>query len=110
MPNLETIVRPFVTESFGSRALVPVGPVGPTKPNIVVSWGNASALQAKAIGVKDLNSGKFWTEQDRKTTRVRVHNPDDPTQFVDLDRIDELHMQDEKGNDHFMTLNHPPTA
>jgi hypothetical protein len=107
MPNLETIVRPFVAEPFGGRSLVPVGPAGPGKPNIVVSWGNPSTLQAKAIGVKDLNTGKFWTEQDRKTSRIRVHNPSDSSQFVDIDRIDSIHLQDEKGNDHFMTLNNP---
>ena len=103
--SLEKVVRPFQAPSFGSRAPVPPPPPGSPLPNIVVNYGQPSTLKAKAIGVKNLNSGKTWTEQSRQTHVVRVENPSDPDQFVDVERIDKAHLKDELGAEHFLELN-----
>lgn len=36
------------------------------------------------------NSAETWTETQRETTTVRVENPEDSEQYVDVDRIDSV--------------------
>ena len=104
MSKLETVVRPFQSPSFGSRALPPAPPPGALKPNIVVNYGDPSTLKTKAIGVRNLNSGKFWTEQSRQTHVTRVTNPSDSSQFVDVEDTDKIHFKDELGAEHFLEM------
>jgi hypothetical protein len=47
------------------------------------------------------------TEVDRKTHTVRVTNPDDENQFVDVQRIDQLRLKDENGVMSTWNLNNP---
>lgn len=113
--RLEQVVRPFQQGLvFTARTLPPppnqAGPslgFDPSYPaeDIVQEWGGTIQLLYKAIGVKNLYGGAELTEVSRQTTTVRVENPDDPTQFVDVERIQKLHMRDENGADHFLTLN-----
>jgi hypothetical protein len=107
--NLEAVVRPFqAAEAFNAKALAPPTPsaTGGPLPDVEQVWGNPIQLLSKAIGVTNLNTGgKHWSEVSRTTSTVRVTNPTDPTQFVDVARVDSLHLQDENGADHFMTLN-----
>lgn len=44
------------------------------------------------------NKGR-WSEAKRTTERVRIENPTDPSQFVEIDRINNLTMQDAQTGD-----------
>jgi hypothetical protein len=43
---------------------------------------------------QDKQQAARWTEQSRKTVQVRVYNPDDHDQYVDVEQIDQLIMVD----------------
>jgi hypothetical protein len=103
--KFETVVRPFQAgDVFTSRVLAPAQPAVIVE-DVLIEWGQGNELQMTAIGVKDLNSGKDLREVDRKTTTVRVENPDDESQYVMIERIDALKFKDEFNADRSMTLN-----
>ena len=106
--NLEAVVRPFQAPgAFNAKTLAPPAPAADSPPpDVEQVWGNPISLLSKAIGVTNLNTGgKHWSEVSRTESTVRVTNPTDDSQFVDVKRIDFLHLQDENGADHFMSLN-----
>jgi len=104
--NFEGIVRPFQEgDVFTARVLDPVQTTLDPE-DIEVEWGDASPLLAKAIGIRDLNSGNLH-EVSRKTSTVRITNPTDPDQFVDVERIDELRLKDERGQESKWYFNNP---
>lgn len=49
---------------------------------------------AGGAGASDSSGGKppklRWQEVSRTTERVRIHNPDDSSQYVDIDRISQV--------------------
>jgi hypothetical protein len=48
------------------------------------------------------NSSKFktasWRESSRKTEKIKVYNPQDKSQWVEIERINELTMEDNNSN------------
>ena len=48
---------------------------------------------------------KAYTEKSRKTTDVRVENPDDKSQYVIVERINEIEFSGNDGCSHKFTLN-----
>jgi hypothetical protein len=95
MSQLEKIIRPFTaTDVFTARQLPPTQPAVAAKPPVVYTFGNAIQLLAKPIGITNLTGGVKLSEVSRKTSTVRVTNPQDNSQFVDVQRIDSLIMKD----------------
>lgn len=106
MNKLEGVVRPFAAgDVFSAKPLTPVQPNFDSKPDIVFTWGDPITLQAKPIGITNLFGGVKYTEVSRTTSTKRVFNPDDNTQFVDVQRIETLLMKDENGQQHNFTFN-----
>ncbi len=87
--------------------------LGPTSPphrppegasgDAVLRWGRASnfPISAKATTStivswptqpedEEEDEGLIYNETERQTTTVRIENPDDSTQFVDVERIDQI--------------------
>jgi hypothetical protein len=101
MPKLEQVVRPFQAgDVFTAKSLPAVQPVTTIKPDIVVIWGKPINLQMKAIGITNLFGGQRLSEVSRTTRTRRVTNPQDETQFVDVEEITTLRMQDSKQQFH----------
>jgi hypothetical protein len=49
----------------------------------------APAARAGQIEINGVTAaGEVWIEIDRQTSTVRVENPDDSSQYVDVERID----------------------
>lgn len=108
MNKVETIVRPFApSDVFNARVLPPVQPPLETKPDITVNYGNPITLQLAPIGITNLFGGVKLTEKSRTTSTVRVTNPDDATQFVDVQRIESMVLTDENKQAHNFTFNNP---
>ena len=108
MNKLEGVVRPFAAgDVFTAKPLAPVQPNFVAKPDIVVTFGNPIQLQAKPIGITNLFGGVKLSEISRTTSKKRVFNPDDNSQFVDVLRIETLKMQDANNQTHEFTFNNP---
>lgn len=107
MSKLETVVRPFqAAEVFTARVAAPPPPPAALPGAVELIWGDQISLMAKQNGIPDLNTGgKHWSEADRTTRVVRVSNPNDATQFVDVEKILNMRFKDEVGNEHFLQLN-----
>lgn len=108
--SLEKVVRPFQAgDVFTARVLPPTQPPVTPPTNTHSEWGGPIQLIAKAIGVRDLNTGgKHWSEVSRTSHVVRVTNPTDPEQYVDVERTTAMHLVDETGADHYFTFSQNP--
>jgi hypothetical protein len=95
---LEMFVRPFVSvESFFTPRVAPE--VLPPEPEAFVSWGGPSEFDfddsfkklARTMIVFKVDDGDApalgYDETVRQTEDVRIENPDDPEQFVIVQRI-----------------------
>ena len=106
MSSLERVVRPFQDgDIFTARVLAPAQPPLDYVEDVVLTWGGASQFLSKGIGIRDLRGGVRWSEVSRQTKTVRVSNPSDASQFVDVEKILAMRMKDEKGVEHFMSFN-----
>lgn len=112
---------PQVMERFNSRAtrvgvnesVAPVCPISrpqtpPAMPGIRVPVvGRATDLPSAIAAINSiitiLNEDTIphvkWLEKERVTARVRIFNPDDDTQWVDVIRIMKLIMEDQDNGD-----------
>lgn len=89
---LEQVVRPFETNSSINDKATPITSVITIPPEqAILTWG--------AVGqAPDIFSINFFTtkpknthkELSRKSTDVRVQNPDDPNQYLIAQRIDSI--------------------
>lgn len=66
-----------------------------TTDRAIIAWGSpGSAPETKQTGIRVIVKGvdvkKGFTEKDRKTTDIRVENPDDASQNVNVRRINEI--------------------
>lgn len=93
MPDsMEAIVRPFQTEDIFTRGKIPVPSVNKEADPVVTSWGAKAALpepESDLIGVEIDKEEKYF-ERSRKKERVRIENPNDPSQYVIVERPKEL--------------------
>src|SRR4051794_16895094 len=93
--NLDKVVRPFqVTEIFNARSITPDAqppPVGAPSDPAVLKWGsNAdSTVLDDDNPVWGIAVQVEWREDKsrRVTNKVRIENPDDSDQFVEVERI-----------------------
>lgn len=111
MNKLETAVRPFQTgDVFTARVLPPMQAETVPPDPISVKWGKPISLMLAKAGGKWEVIAKWPSEDEiaRTTSTVRVTNPTDPSQYVDVERIDSLTLRAENGLARTLTLNNPP--
>lgn len=83
--------------------------IPPAQPNIASLVATVNAMrqtiiflsgqqgrrgQQGAPGNSQKSPPARWTEAGRTTEKVKVYNPDDKTQFVEVERINSLQMKD----------------
>ncbi len=116
-PDPEPAVLPesSIAWGAGSRFILPPGSFEPP-PDTIGDWEDpiseeeledaggvpAGTPITKVISpIPETDFGddetRVLTEMARVTSVVRVENPEDPTQWVDVERIDVMMMQDSKG-------------
>ena len=95
MTSLELLVRPFQ-----SKDVTPPKPIiGAEKAvdpvNVSIGSGGGNALVFRAFTVIEFKTEDSFTykEIDRKTHIKRIENPDDPSQFVDVERVDQISLR-----------------
>lgn len=72
---------------------------GPSINNLYPQGSRRYGTPTLKRGARDLSGGKrisetAWREVARNTEQVRIHNPDDENQWVQIERITELVLQD----------------
>ncbi len=106
--SLERIVRPFqLNEVFTARHTAPVDqmPVAPQE-DVTKSWGGTISGTYTQFALSGIIGGTvIYTEKDRVTQTVRVENPDDSSQFVDVERIVSMRLANDQGNEIHFNLN-----
>ena len=98
--RIEKIVRPFETGNvFDSRVAAPVQPATDEPENMVlVIEGNAEGKYQEEPSPVFLGYEGKWDEDPsrRVTDTVRITNPDDTSQFVDVERIKKMVIVNDK--------------
>lgn len=88
--QLEKVIRPFQSEQAfqAARVVEPTIEVAPA----TTEWGSAGGteFETRSAFVNFVTNKSNYKEQFRVTDQVRVENPDDPTQFVVVDRIKQI--------------------
>ena len=108
MPRLFASGFPLGFSSARQRASGPTSPSPPRRPpegasgDAVLRWGRPSNFVISAKNrtsnivsyptqpEEEEEEGLVYQEVERTTTTVRVENPDDSEQFVDVERIDRI--------------------
>jgi hypothetical protein len=109
MPNaMEQIVRPFqIGEVFTARRPVPQPqPLLPDIESVTVSWGRGggtSYIQYSNGGIAEAEI--VWTEKSSVKEIVRIENPDDPEQYVEIERYNSVTLANQKGQEIRWDLN-----
>lgn len=99
MPPLDQIVRPFQSPGIiNDKKRIVTRVLKVTTDRALITWGSAGdAPETKQVGAKVTIKGddvkKAFKEKSRKTTDVDVTNPDDSSQKVTVQRIDEIQFQ-----------------
>lgn len=104
--SLEQIIRPFQGyDPFNARRLPPQQTVEAPE-DVETSWGQGGSGNYSQFTLSGLVGGTVnYAEKDRVTETVRIENPDDPSQFVDVERIKQLRLANEQGNEILFNLN-----
>jgi hypothetical protein len=103
--DLESLVRPFESPApLGTRRITPVRTEVPTE-TAGGTWGVAGQLPV-AVEVPpgedpqllsfDTKKRKEHREVSRDTERVRVENPDEPNQYVVIERLKSVRFREKK--------------
>jgi hypothetical protein len=91
---LEGIVRPFQTPQVTLSGQIPIPSVGPVRP-ASLRWGAVGQLPPYTISWS-LNA-ETYSETSRTTDVVRIYDPNDSTQYVDVQRTKNLVMKHSGG-------------
>lgn len=106
--SLENIIRPFqLGDVFTARVLpnVQQPATAPADP-VEKTFGDDSSGDYTQFQLSGLVGGVVtYNEKSRVTKTVRIHNPDDDSQFVDVERIQKLVLASSKGDEIHFNLN-----
>ena len=92
MTSLELLIRPFQSKDVNPPKPI-IGAeksVDPVAVSIGSSGGTALVFRAFAVIEFKTEDSFTYREVERKTHIKRIENPDDPSQFVDVERIDQI--------------------
>lgn len=102
MTSIEQIVRPFQrTDVFNARvAPVTTQPIKPEpEPPVqieIVGSHNGQFVEEPPPFVNNFTVDWEEDKSRRVTSTERVENPDDPSQFVDVERVDQVVFKNDK--------------
>lgn len=119
MQNLEQIIRPFQSKGvLSTRRIVSKSEKLETE-EVIIEWGTAGDLPSASEIEKDEEGGinfnvvkcddKF-DEKNRKFTTVRIENPDDPSQYVMVERINQITFNKESEGKNMTMYNNSTTS
>jgi len=95
MASFELLIRPFQTKNVTPprRIIGSEKTVEPVNFSIGSAGGTAFVFRAFAVIEFKTEDSFTYKEVDRKTHIKRIENPDDPSQFVEVERIDQISLR-----------------
>lgn len=92
MTTMEDTVRPFASVAFmpGSTTLPYKRPANFIECKLGGSGGTSTSFSMESYGTEYKRAKDEFKESSRKSTLVRVENPDDASQYVEFCRADEI--------------------
>jgi hypothetical protein len=95
MTSLELLIRPFQSKDVTppKRIIGAEKTVDPVNVSIGSAGGTALVFRAFAVIEFKVEDDFTYKEIERKTHTKRIENPDDPSQFVDVERIDRISLR-----------------
>lgn len=95
MTSLEFLIRPFQSKDVTppKRIIGAEKTVDPVAVSIGASGGTAFVFSAFSVIEFKTEDSFTYKEIDRKTHIKRIENPDDPSQFVEVERIDQISLR-----------------
>lgn len=103
MASLEKLVRPFQLQGFSPAQAVPGAAVAPVD-NAVLAIGQEGATKTFSGNYRrnvtfymDAQNKEMTGSDKREVTKKRIENPDDNTQYVEVEVIDKLHTMGPNG-------------
>jgi len=99
MTSIDRAVRPSIPVSVHPTSLR-LTAQAPAASEVVLEWGGpgASVFTIKLDAYSELQTIERQTEVQRTADIVRVKNPDDPNQYVDVESVTKVLVQSEKGS------------
>jgi hypothetical protein len=113
MQNLEQIIRPFqITDVLSKRRIISNSTKLDTE-EVIVEWGRSGDAPAASevehdaetggIGFEVVHCDDKYSEKDRKFKTVRIEQPDNPENYIMVDRINQITF-DKKSEANNMTM------
>ena len=120
MQSLEQIIRPFQTpDVISKRKIVSKSTKLPTD-EVVIEWGRSGDAPTPTEIEKDEEEGVInfkvndcddkYNEKNRKFSTVRIENPDDPSQYVMVQRIEQIKFNKKSEGTNLTMYNNSTTA
>ena len=95
MTSLELLIRPFQSKDVTppKRIIAAEKTVEPV--NVSIGSPGGTAFEFRFFSVLNFKTEDSFTykEIDRETHITRIENPDDPSQFVEVERIDQISLR-----------------
>ena len=95
MSSLELLIRPFQSRDVTPPKRI-IGAEKTVDPvNVSIGSPGGTAFVFRAFKVEEFKTEDSFTyrEIERKTHTKRIENPDDPSQFVEVERIDQVSLR-----------------
>jgi hypothetical protein len=120
MQNLEQIIRPFqTTDILSKRQIVSNSTKIPTD-EVIIEWGNSGTDPTPSEITRDATTGDFvvevvhcddkFNEKDRKFNTIRIEQPDNPENYVMVDRIKQITFNKKSETNNMTMYNNKTTS
>jgi hypothetical protein len=111
MPSLEYVVRPFQLQQVSFPVLLETESIIADPVVVHLAHLGGAVTFPWSNSLSESNSSNY-REVSRQTKTVRVENPDDPSQFVNVERTKQITVGEEQNpkNTVSWTLNDPPVT
>lgn len=90
MATLERAVRPWSSPLALATGQIPIPSVETQVNPAVLQWGNVGTLPTPNFGVNFTVCTENWTEKKRTVKSVRITNPSDSSQYIDINRATQI--------------------
>lgn len=120
MQNLEQIIRPFQnTDVLSRRRIISNSTKGATE-EVVIEWGAPGDAPAATEITHDPATGGIsfevvhcddkFSEKDRKFDTIRISQPDNPENYVDVQRINKITFNKKSEGNNMTMYNNSTTS
>lgn len=96
---LESLVRPFQRPTVAGTRLIPVGRSTRQPDAVHAQWGASPQLPEKVTDLPNItlkSDQENWKEESRETRKIKIENPNNPDNWVEVERPEKMQFQKSK--------------